>query len=56
MAGFGQLLRGERHTRQFGMQQVLAIAKASRGQDPQGDRGDFVTLVQQTAALKTRCE
>lgn len=56
VAGFGQLLRGGRHTQQLGMRQVLAIAKASRGQDPEGYRRDFVALVQKAAALKARYE
>lgn len=56
VAGFGQLLRGGRHTQHFGMEQVLAIAKASRGQDPAGYRRDFVALVHKAAALQSQRE
>ena len=45
VAGFGQLLRGGRYTASFGYDDVLALARAARGSDPFGYRGEFLTLV-----------
>ena len=45
VAGFGQVLRGGRYTRDFGYDEVLALARAARGSDPHGYRGEFLTLV-----------
>ena len=45
VAGFGQLLRGGRYTGPFGYDDVLALARAARGPDPYGYRGEFLTLV-----------
>ncbi|MDG4554986.1 MAG: VWA domain-containing protein [Candidatus Competibacter sp.] len=44
VAGFGQVLRGGRHTGDFGYDEVLALARAARGSDPHGYRGEFLTL------------
>ncbi len=45
VAGFGQVLRGGRYTRDFGYDEMLALARAARGADPHGYRGEFLTLV-----------
>ncbi|HRW65527.1 MAG TPA: von Willebrand factor type A domain-containing protein [Candidatus Competibacter sp.] len=45
VAGFGQILRGGRYTRDFGYDEVLALARTARGGDPHGYRGEFLTLV-----------
>lgn len=45
VAGFGQILRGGRYTGAFGYDDVLALARAARGPDPYGYRGEFLTLV-----------
>ncbi|MCB1826551.1 MAG: DUF3520 domain-containing protein, partial [Candidatus Competibacteraceae bacterium] len=45
VAGFGQILRGGRYTRDFGYDQVLALARGARGGDPHGYRGEFLALV-----------
>ncbi|MDG4594546.1 MAG: VWA domain-containing protein [Candidatus Contendobacter sp.] len=45
VAGFGQILRGGRYTGRFGYDDVLALARAARGPDPYGYRGEFLTLV-----------
>ncbi|MEI2740971.1 MAG: von Willebrand factor type A domain-containing protein [Candidatus Competibacter sp.] len=45
VAGFGQLLRGARYTAGFGYDEVLALARGARGDDPFGYRGEFLTLV-----------
>jgi Ca-activated chloride channel homolog len=45
VAAFGEILRGGRHTGQFGYDDVLRIASAARGDDPFGYRSEFVQLV-----------
>ncbi len=45
VAGFGQVLRGGRYTRDFGYDEVLALARTARGTDPHGYRGEFLNLV-----------
>ena len=45
VAGFGQLLRGGEFTRSFGYDDVIALASASKGQDPFGYRAEFINLV-----------
>lgn len=54
VAGFGQVLRGGRHTGAFDLPQVVAIADHARGQDPEGYRREFVALVRETVALRDR--
>lgn len=51
VAGFGQLLRGGRYTEDYGYDAVLALARGSRGADPDGWRGEFLQLVQLAQAL-----
>lgn len=51
VAGFGQLLRGGKYTGAFGYDQVQALARAARGDDPYGYRGEFLTLVGLAKAL-----
>ena len=55
VAGFGQLLRGGKYTGTFNYGDVLTVARAARGADPFGYRGEFVNLVAltQTLAVKT---
>jgi len=55
VAGFGQLLRGGKYTGTFNYSDVLNVARAARGADPFGYRGEFVSLVglAQTLAVKT---
>jgi Ca-activated chloride channel family protein len=46
VAGFGQKLRRDpRVADSFGWQDVVALAQSSRGQDPHGERAEFVQLV-----------
>ena len=45
VAAFGELLRGGRYTEAYGYDDVIAAAKAAKGQDPFGYRAEFVTLV-----------
>ena len=45
VAGFGQLLRGGRHTGDYGYDDVVALARGARGDDPFGYRAEFINLV-----------
>ena len=45
VAGFGQLLRGGRHTGDYGHDDVIALARGARGDDPFGYRAEFINLV-----------
>ncbi|PZF76197.1 VWA domain-containing protein [Aestuariivirga litoralis] len=44
VAAFGQILRGGQYTGSFGYDDVIALASASRGEDPYGYRAGFITL------------
>ena len=46
MAGFGQQLRGGDYLGEFDYDAVLQLARASRGDDLDGYRGEFIQLVQ----------
>ena len=45
VAGFGQLLRGGRHTGDYGYDDVVTLARGARGDDPFGYRAEFINLV-----------
>ncbi len=45
VAGFGQLLRGGKYTGAFSYDDVQALARTARGDDPYGYRGEFLSLV-----------
>ena len=45
VAGFGQLLRGGRYTGGYGYDDVIALARDARGDDPFGYRAEFLGLV-----------
>ena len=45
VAGFAQLLRGGAHTGSLSYSDVLRQAQASKGEDPQGYRAEFIELV-----------
>ena len=45
VAGFGQLLRGGRHTGAYGYDDVISLAQEARGDDPFGYRAEFINLV-----------
>lgn len=45
VAGFAQLLRGGDYLQSFGFENVLTLARNSRGQDANGYRGEFIQLV-----------
>jgi Ca-activated chloride channel homolog len=51
VAAFGQLLRGGTYTGTFGYADVLTLARGARTDDPFGQKGEFVSLVQLTQSL-----
>ncbi len=53
VAAFGQLLRGGEYLGEFGFSDILALAARSRGDDPQGYRGEFLGLVKLADSLQT---
>jgi Ca-activated chloride channel family protein len=46
VAAFGQILRGGRYTERYGYADVLALARAARGDDAQGWKNEFMQLVE----------
>jgi Ca-activated chloride channel family protein len=54
VSGFGQVLRGGRYTGTWGYDDVLRLARASRGADEQGWKGEFVQLVELARGLSTQ--
>jgi Ca-activated chloride channel homolog len=51
VAEFALLLRDSGHKGQAGYEQVLALARAARGEDPQGYRAEFIGMVETARAL-----
>ena len=51
VAAFGQLLRGGQFTGKFGYEDVVALAREGRGQDRQGYRQEFISLVERAKSL-----
>ena len=45
VAGFGMVLRDSDHRGDFAIEDVLDIAKRSRGEDEEGYRSEFIRLV-----------
>jgi len=54
VAAFGQLLRGGQYTGAFQYQNVLSLARNSKGEDPFGYRGEFIRLVNLADSLASR--
>jgi Ca-activated chloride channel family protein len=53
VSGFGQLLRGGKHTDDFAYDDVLDLARHARGKDLFGYRGEFISLVNLAKTLQT---
>ncbi len=53
VAGFGQLLRGGRHTENLDYDSVLELARAARGKDNFGYRGEFISMVNLAKSIAT---
>lgn len=51
VAAFGQLLRNSAHKGQASFEQVLAMARGARGDDPEGYRSEFIQLVKKAEIL-----
>ena len=45
VAAFGQLVKGESYMQAYSYDDVLALAKSARGDDPFGYRAEFLNLV-----------
>jgi Ca-activated chloride channel family protein len=54
VAAFGQILRGGSYTERYGYADVLALARAARGDDAQGWKQEFIQLVEQAQDLGTQ--
>ena len=54
VAGFGQLLQGGKFTSNWGYDDALALARASRGDDPHGYRGEFIHLIELAQTLSSQ--
>jgi len=52
VAEFGMLLRDSKSKGRSSFENCLALARESRGNDSEGYRGEFVTLVEKTAQLR----
>jgi Ca-activated chloride channel family protein len=52
VAAFGQLLRNSAHKGQASYEQVLALARDAKGEDPEGYRSEFIQLVKKAALLQ----
>ncbi|MGH2830708.1 MAG: vWA domain-containing protein, partial [Actinomycetota bacterium] len=54
VSAFGQILRGGRYTEGYGYEDVLKLARAARGDDAHGWKGEFVQLVELARGLGTQ--
>lgn len=51
VAAFGQKLRGGKYTKDYNYDNILDLARNSRGNDPFGYRGEFISLVNMAKSL-----
>jgi Ca-activated chloride channel family protein len=51
VAAFGMILRDSEHCGDFGLNDVVELARSARGEDPDGYRHEFVRLVETTRDL-----
>ena len=54
VAAFGQQLRGADYLKDYGYNDILELARHSRGKDPFGYRGEFVKLVNLAKSLASK--
>ena len=52
VAGFGMLLRESKHAGVLSLGDVLALARGAKGKDPEGDRTEFIRMVETCALLR----
>jgi Ca-activated chloride channel family protein len=53
VAAFGQLLRGGKYTMNYSFNEVLSLARNSRGMDPHGYRSEFLSLTELANTLSS---
>jgi Ca-activated chloride channel family protein len=53
VAAFAQMLRGGQHLEKFTWQDIVKLAQSSRGEDPFGYRGEFISLIQLADSLSS---
>ena len=56
VAAFGMLLRGSEFKGSATYDLVLALAREARGEDPEGYRAEFITMVDQARMLSTKSD
>ena len=56
VAAFGQILKGATYTGEYSFDDVLALARPARGDDPFGYRNEFVRLVGLAKSARTMGE
>ncbi len=54
VAGYAQLLRGGKYTGEWGYPQALSMARQSKGDDPHGYRGEFISLLELSQSLQQK--
>jgi len=54
VAGFGQMLQGGKFTGSWNYNDALQLARNSRGNDPHGYRGEFISLVELAQSLSSQ--
>lgn len=52
VAGFGMILRDSKHAGDLSLKNVITMARGAKGKDPQGDRAEFIRMVETCALLK----
>lgn len=53
VAAFGQYLKGGDRLGQYDLGEIASLARAGRGEDPRGERAEFINLVELTGALSS---
>jgi Ca-activated chloride channel homolog len=54
VAGYAQLLRGGKYTGEWDYPQALSMARQSKGDDPHGYRGEFISLLELSQSLQQK--
>ncbi len=54
VAGFGQMLQGGKFTGNWSYDDALQLARNSRGNDPHGYRGEFISLIELAQSLSSQ--
>ena len=51
VAAFGQKLQRAGHTDDYSYDEIIALAQGAKGDDPYGDRAEFINLVRAAAKI-----